>query len=150
MSQPPDEQSRLKQALAALRKMRVKLETIEQARTEPIAVIGIGCRFPGGADDPDAYWDLLSRGVDAVTEVPRDRWNVEAFYDADPGAPGKSYVKQGGFLRDIDKFDAQFFGINPREAAAMDPQQRLFLEVAWEALENAGLAPDKLAESATA
>src|SRR5690349_2225819 len=115
MSQTPDEQSRLKQALAALRKMRVKLETIERARTEPIAVIGIGCRFPGGADDPDAYWDLLRRGVDAVTEVPRDRWNVDAFYDADPDAPGKSYVKQGGFLRDIDKFDAQFFGINPRE-----------------------------------
>ncbi|WP_345000658.1 type I polyketide synthase, partial [Tsukamurella soli] len=115
------------------------------ATAEPIAVVGIGCRFPGGASGPDAYWSLLESGTDAVVEVPGDRWDADAYYDADPAAPGRMPSKWGGFLGDIRGFDAEFFGIAPREAEQMDPQQRLLLEVAWEALENAGLAPDDLA-----
>jgi hypothetical protein len=114
--------------------------------TEPIAVIGLGCRFPG-ADGPRAFWDLLRDGVDAITEVPPDRWDVEDFYDPRPATPGKMPTRRGGFLRQVDRFDPHRFGIAPREAARMDPQQRLLLEVAWEALEDAGLAPDRLAGS---
>ncbi|HMG55397.1 MAG TPA: beta-ketoacyl synthase N-terminal-like domain-containing protein, partial [Kofleriaceae bacterium] len=111
------------------------------AADEPIAVIGIGCRFPGGADDPAAFWALLEAGFDAITDVPRDRWDVDALYDPDPDAPGKMYVRSGGFLRGIDQFDPRFFGITPREAISLDPQQRLLLEVAWHALEDAGVPP---------
>ncbi len=106
---------------------------------EPIAVVGIGCRFPGQANDPDAFWRLLEGGVDAVTEMPGDRWNVDAFYHPDDSRPGKTYSRWGGFVAGIDRFDPHFFGISPREAARMDPQQRLLLEVAWEALEDGGL-----------
>ncbi|MCI0394193.1 MAG: AMP-binding protein, partial [Chloroflexi bacterium] len=115
---------------------------------EPIAVIGLGCRFPG-APDPDAFWQLLHDGVDAIREVPPDRWDVDAFYAAKDGVRGKMNTRWGGFLDQIDHFDPRFFGIAPREASRMDPQQRLLLEVAWEALENAGLIPGDLAESAT-
>jgi acyl transferase domain-containing protein/acyl carrier protein len=115
-----------------------------------IAIVGMGCRFPGGADSPAAFWDLLTRGADAIVEVPRDRWNVDRFYDPDPAKPGKMYVRAGGFLRErIDQFDALFFGMSPREAAFLDPQQRFLLEVAWEALEDAGLVPEDLAGSDT-
>ncbi|MGP4054730.1 type I polyketide synthase [Mycobacterium sp. 4D054] len=120
------------------------------AGAEPIAVVGIGCRFPGGVTGPDSYWELLENGVDAVTEVPKDRWDGDAFYDPDPMAPGRMPTKWGAYLDDVAGFDAEFFGITPREAAAMDPQQRVLLEVAWEALENAGLAPDTLGETRTA
>jgi acyl transferase domain-containing protein len=137
------------QALLALRKMKARLVEIERARTEPIAVIGLGCRFPGGADDPQAFWRLLHDGVDAVREVPRDRWDIDAFYDPDPDAPGKMSTRYGAFLDEVAAFDAQFFGISPREAVSMDPQQRLLLEVSWEALEDAGLAADRLAGSLT-
>src|SRR5579863_4505372 len=106
---------------------------------EPIAIIGIGCRFPGGAKDPEAFWRLLKNGVDAISDVPPDRWSAESFFDPDPGTPGKTCSRWGGFLDDIGCFDAPFFGIAPREAAYMDPQQRMLLEVSWEALENAGL-----------
>ncbi len=116
---------------------------------QPIAIIGMGCRFPGGASTPNAFWELLRNGVDAITEVPADRWNWRMFYDANTQRPGKTYSRWGGFIKDIDKFDAQFFGISPREATRMDPQQRLLLEVAWEALENAGQVPDALAGSNT-
>lgn len=115
---------------------------------EPIAIIGIGCRFPK-AKDPESFWQLLRKGVDAITEVPEDRWDVDAFYDPEPGTPGKMSTRWGGFLEQVDQFDPSFFGISPREVERMDPQQRLILEVAWEAIENAGIAPDKLAGSQT-
>ncbi|QZT54471.1 type I polyketide synthase [Mycolicibacterium sp. jd] len=120
------------------------------AGAEPIAVVGIGCRLPGGVTGPDSYWELLENGTDAITEVPADRWDGDAFYDPDPMAPGRMPTKWGAYLDDVSGFDADFFGITPREAAAMDPQQRVLLEVAWEALENAGLAPDTLSETRTA
>ena len=120
------------------------------AGAEPIAVVGIGCRFPGGVSGPQAYWDLLESGTDAVTVVPPERWDAEAFYDPDPMAPGRMPTKWGAYLDDVAGFDADFFGISPREAVAMDPQQRVALEVAWEALENAGFAPDQLGETRTA
>ena len=107
-----------------------------------IAIIGIGCRFPGGVNDPDTFWKLLVEGREAVGEIPPDRWNVDRFYDAEPGIVGKSIAKRGGFVEDIDQFDPQFFGISPRDAPYVDPQQRLLLETAWEAIENAGLTLD--------
>ena len=114
----------------------------------PIAIVGIGCRFPGGASGPAAFWDLLCHGVDAITEVPPDRWDWRLFYDTDPEKPGKTYTKQGGFLKEnIKNFDPLFFGISPREATTLDPQQRLLLEVTWEALEDAGLSVENLAGS---
>ncbi len=133
-----------RQALAALRKMRQKLDEIELARTEPIAIVGVGCRLPGGANDPETFWDLLQNGVDAIREVPADRWKVEDYFDPNPGTPGKTCSRWGGFMDQIDRFDPEFFGISPREAIHMDPQQRIFLEVAWEALENAGIPPSTL------
>lgn len=119
------------------------------AEYEPIAIVGIGCRFPGGADDPETFWRQLAEGIDAIREVPPERWDVEQFYDPDPEAPGKMYTRRGGFLTSVDSFDPRFFGIAPREAVSMDPQQRLLLEVAWEALEHAGQPPDRLSGSRT-
>ena len=104
-----------------------------------IAIIGIGCRFPGGVNDAESFWKLLIEGRDAVTDAPADRWNVERYYDPEPGIAGKTFAKRGGFLDQIDQFDPQFFGISPREAPYVDPQHRLLLETAWEAIENAGL-----------
>ena len=109
---------------------------------EPIAVVGLACRFPGGATDPENYWRILRSGIDAITEVPADRWDVSRYYDPDPDAPGKMYTRWGGFIDSIDRFDASYFGISPREAEVLDPQQRLLLEVAVEAMEHAGYAPD--------
>jgi acyl transferase domain-containing protein/acyl carrier protein len=116
---------------------------------EPIAIIGMGCRFPGGAEGPEAFWELLHAGRDAIVEIPPERWDVDAYYDPVPGTPGKMYVRHGGFLSGVEQFDAPFFGISPREAVSMDPQQRLLLEVAWQALEDAGQPPPQLAGSAT-
>ena len=115
---------------------------------EPTAVIGMGLRFPG-AETPSAFWRLLRDGVDAVTEVPPERWDLSAYYDPDPATPQKMCSRWGGFLRQVDQFDSLFFGISPREALVMDPQQRLLLEVTWEAVEDAGMAPERLARSAT-
>ena len=116
---------------------------------EPVAVVGIGCRFPGDVVGPERYWRLLVDGEDAISEVPADRWDADAFYDPDPLTPGRMTTKWGGFVSDIARFDADFFGITPREAAAMDPQQRMLLEVAWEAFEHAGIPPDSLSGSRT-
>jgi acyl transferase domain-containing protein len=113
----------------------------------PLAVVGIGCNFPGGVQSADDFWRLLRNGTSAISEVPADRWNIDAFYDADPSAPGKSVTKWGGFVDDIAMFDADFFGISPSEAEAMDPQQRLILQTVWEAFEDAGIAPDRMAGS---
>jgi myxalamid-type polyketide synthase MxaB len=116
--------------------------------SEPIAVVGIGCRFPGAAG-PEQFWQLLLEGRDTITEIPSDRWDLDAFYDADPQAPGKSYSRWGGFLDGVDQFDADLFGISPREAQHMDPRQRILLETAWEALTHAGHAPERLSGSST-
>ncbi|MFB2772730.1 beta-ketoacyl synthase N-terminal-like domain-containing protein [Pelatocladus sp. BLCC-F211] len=115
---------------------------------ESIAIVGIGCRFPK-TNNPKSFWHLLRNGVDAITEVPSDRWDIDAFYDPDPLKPGKMNTRWGGFLEQVSQFDANFFGISPREAERMDPQHRLVMEVAWEALENAGLLPGTLAGTQT-
>lgn len=115
---------------------------------DPIAIIGIGCRFPA-AGNPESFWDLLQHGVHGITEVPSNRWDVDALYHPDPATPGKMNTRWGAFLENIDMFEPSFFGISSREAESMDPQHRLILEVAWEALEHAGLAPNKLAGSQT-
>lgn len=124
------------------------VRTLERAVPEGIAIIGIGCRFPG-AKGPDALWRLLRDGVDAITEVPADRFDIDAVYDPTSTRPGTLCSRWGGFLQHVDQFDPYFFGISPREAARMDPQQRLLLEVAWEALEDGGQVPDKLVGSRT-
>jgi thioester reductase-like protein len=116
---------------------------------EPLAITGIGCRFPGGADNPAAFWQLLCDGSDAIGEVPADRWLADAFYSPDPRKLGKLCTRRGGFLTHIDRFDPLFFGISPREAAAIDPQHRLLLELAWEALEDGGHVVEQLARSRT-
>lgn len=144
MSQTPDYRQLLEQSLLEMRRMRAQLEAIEYARSEPIAVVGMGCRFPGDANTPEAFWSLLRDGVDAVGPVPASRWSADAYYDPTPGAAGKSYVREGGFLSEIDQFDPHFFGIAPREATSLDPQQRLLLEVTWEALEDAGIPAESL------
>src|SRR4028118_236097 len=124
-------------------------ENMNNSQKEPIAIIGIGCRFPGGGNSPEAFWKLLRDGVDAITEVPEDRWNLDNFYDPEGTKPGKIRTRWGGFVDKIDEFDADFFGISPREASCIDPQQRLLLEVAWEALEDGGQVPENLAGSKT-
>ncbi|MFP2958445.1 type I polyketide synthase [Myxococcus sp. 1LA] len=133
-------------ALLAL-DLHAESEALKRTRSEPIAIVGASCRVPGGARTPEAFWRLLSQGVDAVTEVPRERWDAEALYDPDPDKRGRTYARWGGFIDGVDQFDAAFFGVSPREASRLDPQQRLLLEVAWEALERAGQPPDQLAGS---
>nr|VFJ43001.1 MAG: Acyl transferase domain-containing protein [Candidatus Kentron sp. DK] len=139
-----EKSSPLRRAMFALEKMQAKLDAMESARTEPVAIIGMGCRLPGGGDNPDGYWQLLRDGVDAVTEMTPERWDIDAWFDPDPNAPQKTRTRHGSFLPEIDRFDPQFFGISSREAKDMDPGQRLLLEVAWEALENANQPPDEL------
>ncbi|MEJ2691168.1 MAG: type I polyketide synthase, partial [Deltaproteobacteria bacterium] len=122
--------------------------SIERPKTEPIAIVGVGCRFPG-ADTPEAFWQSLLRGADAVKKVPSSRWDVEALYDSDPDVSGKISTRKGAFLDQVDQFDPRFFGISPREAMHLDPQHRLLLEVSWEALEHAGQDWRRLARSRT-
>jgi acyl transferase domain-containing protein len=115
---------------------------------EPIAIIGMGCRFPG-ANNLESFWQLLRQGMSAIATVPTDRWDIEKYYDPEPGKPGKMYTRYGGFIEQVDQFDPAFFGISPREAERIDPQQRLILEVTWEALEHGGIVPSQLAGSST-
>src|SRR5215831_7232320 len=117
-------------------------EQIAIMQKERIAIIGVGCRFPGGVNDIDSLWKLLVEGREGVIDVPPDRWNIERYYDPQSGVAGKSIAKRGGFIDEIDEFDPQFFGISPREAPYVDPQHRLLLETAWEAIEDAGLVLD--------
>jgi acyl transferase domain-containing protein len=140
--------SPLKRAFLALEDARTRLAAAEGAAREAIAVIGMGCRVPG-ADGPEALWDLMRAGRDAIGPVPRGRFDIDAYFDSDPEAVGRIAVREAGFLEQVDGFDAAFFGISPREANGMDPQQRLLLEVSWEALEHAAQAPDRLRGSAT-
>lgn len=153
-SQTPDacqqveRKSVLRKALQAIDSLQARLDASESDRREPIAIVGLSCRFPG-SQDPDAFWRLLSNGTDAVKEAPTDRWDKSVFAAPDSSAPGKAKAPYGGFLDRVDLFDAAFFGISGREAETMDPQQRLVLEVAWEALENAGIATNRLRGSST-
>jgi acyl transferase domain-containing protein/SAM-dependent methyltransferase len=144
-----DALSPVKRALLEVRELRARLAAYEAERHAAIAIVGIGCRLPGGIVDAEGLWTLLRNAGDAVTDVPSSRWDANRLFDADPDAAGKMYTRAGAFLADVDRFDPYFFGIPPREAASMDPQQRLLLEVAWEALEDAGCDPSKLAGSNT-
>ncbi len=145
---PQTNLSAVKLALLA-RQARAQNEHLELLKAEPIAIIGMGCRFPGGANNPQQFWELLVNGVDAISEVPADRWDADALYDPDPATPGKMSTRWGGFLDGVDQFDPGFFGISPREAVWIDPQQRLMLEVSYEALEDAGLTRESLTSSPT-
>ena len=149
-AEPREEQlTPLQNAILLLKQTQAKLAACERAQFEPIAVVGMACRFPGGADDPQSYWRILCDGVDAIREVPADRWNIDDYYDPDPTAPQKMNTRWGGFLKKVDEFDAEFFDISPREAMRVDPQHRLLLEVAWEALENAGMPVGQIAQTKT-
>ncbi|MEW2087493.1 beta-ketoacyl synthase N-terminal-like domain-containing protein, partial [Streptomyces sp. NPDC005283] len=133
-------ESHLRRATTALLNSEKALGAERASRTEPIAVVSMACRLPGGIDTPEGFWELLASGGDAIGTFP-ERWKGLDLFDPDPEAEGKSYGQEGGFLADahVERFDASFFGISPREAVSMDPQQRLVLEASWEALERAGV-----------
>ena len=143
------ELSPLKRALLAIEELQAKLDAAESRQNQSIAIIGVGCRVPGGANSPEEFWRLLRDGRDTVREIPADRWDVDAYYDPNPDTPGKIATRFGAFLDQVDHFEPRFFGIAPREALTMDPQQRLLLEVSWEALEHAGQSPARLAQTRT-
>ncbi|MFA0960734.1 type I polyketide synthase [Roseivirga sp. BDSF3-8] len=137
-----DNKAIIKKALIEIRKLKAELQGYRQAEQEAVAIVGMGCRFPGGIDSPEAFWQFLSEGKDGVNLVPGERWSSERYFDPSPAA-GKIYTDQGGFVDSIDRFDPVFFGISPREATYIDPQHRMLLETAWQALENAGIPVDR-------
>ncbi|NEQ95287.1 MAG: acyltransferase domain-containing protein [Cyanothece sp. SIO2G6] len=139
----------MKKALVELRETKAKLQALEANKTEPIAIVGMACRFPGGANSVDKFWQLLTEGFDGICEIPGDRWKADDYYDPQWDKPGKMKTRHGGFVGHLREFDANFFGITPREANVLDPQQRLLLEVTWEALEHAAINPQALAKSLT-
>lgn len=143
------ELSPIKRALLEIRELRARLAQLEAERNEPIAIVGMSMRLPGGVHDAASFEALLWEGRDAIGPIPASRWSTDELYDPDVDAPGKMVTRFGGFLEGVDQFDAEFFGIAPREAECMDPQQRLLLELAWEAIEDAGCAPTSLAGSRT-
>lgn len=149
MSADGNSLSPVKQAFVALEKLQAKLNAVEYARTEPIAIVGMACRMPGDCDTPEDFWRMMCRGTDAIKEVPADRWSVEKTYDPDPTTPNKMNSRYGAFVRDLRGFDADFFGVSPREALSLDPQHRMLLEASWEALEDAAISPDTLYNSDT-
>src|SRR5690348_14590888 len=123
--------------------------TMGATAVTPVAVIGMACRLPGGIDSPELLWEALVRGDDLITEIPPDRWDVDEYYDPEPGVPGRSVSKWGSFLDDVAGFDSEFFEINEREGTAIDPQHRILLETSWEAMEHAGISRDDLTDSST-
>lgn len=134
----------LEEANAEIARLRAQLARQGEAAHEPVAVVGMGCRYPGDVKNPDEFWELLESGRDVLREIPSERWDIDAYYDPEMTVPGKMYVRHGHYLDDIDQFDPQFFGLSPREAESLDPQQRLVMEVSWETLEHAGIAPSHL------
>jgi acyl transferase domain-containing protein len=148
--QKHDYRALMAKALVEIKDLKSQLNASKNQIAEPIAIIGASCRFPGGANDLESFWDLLVKGKDAIIEVPADRWSADEFYDANQDAPGKICSKLGGFINlPVADFDASFFGISPREAESMDPQQRLLLELCWEAIEHANIIPEHLFKSNT-
>ncbi|MDP8242492.1 MAG: type I polyketide synthase [Candidatus Hinthialibacter antarcticus] len=151
MNQPAETNSLspLKRALVAMETLQAKIDALEQQRAEPIAVIGMACRFPGAADSPEAFWRNLKAGVHSVSEIPASRWDIDDYYDPDPETPGKMNTRHGGFIDHVEEFDAPFFSISPREAITMDPQQRILLETAFQAMQDAGMVRERLSGQLT-